>query len=438
LIERFPAAQTWLAAFSTVDVAQTAMGRALFGETPIGGQLPVSIPAANPPLRIGDSLHVASTPMTLVHAPAARDAKLAAAYALLNKAAADHAFSGGVLAIGLDNEISVRTFGHLTYDAGSPAVTTATLYDLASLTKPVVTATLIAQEVEAGRLKLDAPISVFLPEWLAGPDRAARSKVTIQHLLTHTSGLPAHVDYFLTDKSQREIISRILHEPLVYAPGAKSDYSDLDFILLGEILECLTGHSLDDLAQERVFAPLGMHDSQFNPPAKSRALIAPTEYDPAFRNRLMQGEVHDENAYAMGGVAGHAGLFSTASDLAAFAQMLLNGGIYAQHRVLRRATIEQFTLPQSITGGTRTLGWVVPTENSSSGHYFSARSFGHTGFTGTSLWIDPEKHLFVILLTNRVHPSRDNDKLAQLRPALHDAIVQALGLATSQAAPQSK
>jgi CubicO group peptidase (beta-lactamase class C family) len=138
--------------------------------------------------------------------------------------------------------------------------------------------------------------------------------------------------------------------------------------------------------------------------------------------------VHDENAYAMGGVAGNAGLFSTAPDLAAFCQMLLNGGIYAHQRLMRRALIEQFTTKQSLGGGTRALGWTVPTEDSSSGHYFSAHAFGHTGFTGTSIWIDPDKQLFVILLTNRVNLTRDNDKIQQVRPALHDAIVEALGL----------
>ncbi len=218
----------------------------------------MSIPGANPPLKIGDGMKSPATTMTLVPAPATRDAQLAAAYALLEKAAADHAFPGGVLAVGLDNQISLHAFGHLTYEPNSPAVTPSTIYDLASLTKPIVTATLAAQEVEAGRLKLDAPISVFLPDWYTGPDPAARSKVTIQHLLTHTAGLPAHVDYFNSAKSKREIISSILHEPLAYAPGTKSEYSDLDFILLGEIIERLTGHDLDDLAEDRIFKPLGM------------------------------------------------------------------------------------------------------------------------------------------------------------------------------------
>jgi CubicO group peptidase (beta-lactamase class C family) len=176
-----------------------------------------------------------------------------------------------------------------------------------------------------------------------------------------------------------------------------------------------------------------MKDTMFRPPKKLWPQIAPTEIDNQLRRRLVQGEVHDENAFAIGGVSGHAGLFSTAPDLAVFCEMLLNGGVYAHQRILRRATIAQFTTPQQLSGGTRTLGWAVPTEGGSSGHYFSAHSFGHTGFTGTSIWIDPDRQLFVVLLTNRVHPTRENTKIQQVRPALHDAVMQALGFATAAA-----
>jgi len=196
----------------------------------------------------------------------------------------------------------------------------------------------------------------------------------------------------------------------------------------------LTGRKLDDLARTYIFSPLGMQNTLYRPPKKLWPQIAPTEIDNNLRHRLVQGEVHDENAFAIGGVSGHAGLFSTAPDLAAFCQMLLNGGVYAHQRILRRATIAQFTTPQQLSGGTRTLGWAVPTEGGSSGHYFSAHSFGHTGFTGTSIWIDPDRQLFVVLLTNRVHPTRENHKIAEVRPAVHDAVMKALGLAV-EAAP---
>jgi CubicO group peptidase (beta-lactamase class C family) len=251
----------------------------------------------------------------------------------------------------------------------------------------------------------------------------------VRNLLTHTSGLPAHKDYFLVLHSKREFVAAICREPLEYVPGSKTIYSDLGFILLGEILERATGKTVDQLAQQQIFTPLQMASTMFNPSKNLFSQIAPTENDTTFRKRLLQGEVHDENAYAMGGVAGHAGMFTTASDLAAFCQMMLNGGIYGHHRMLTRATISMFTAPQTIAGNARTLGWMSPTPNSSSGKYFSPRSFGHLGYTGTSIWIDPDRKLFVILLTNRVNPTRENDKIAAVRPAVHDAVVEALGLA---------
>jgi CubicO group peptidase (beta-lactamase class C family) len=203
--------------------------------------------------------------------------------------------------------------------------------------------------------------------------------------------------------------------------------------LIAEIIERLTGRTLDDLAKNYIFSPLGMQNTMYRPPKKIWPAIAPTEIDNNLRRRLVQGEVHDENAFAIGGVSGHAGLFSTAPDLAAFCQMLLNGGVYAHQRILRRATIAQFTTPQQLSGGARTLGWAVPSEGASSGHYFSAHSFGHTGFTGTSIWIDPDRQLFVVLLTNRVNPTRENTKIQQVRVALHDAVMQALGFASAAA-----
>jgi beta-glucosidase-like glycosyl hydrolase/CubicO group peptidase (beta-lactamase class C family) len=426
LEQRFPSAKTWIAAFSTVDVAQWAMGRALFGQTAVGGRLPVNIPGV---AVLGAGLDLPTQPMKLRAGDAKSAAKLQPAYDVLNRAVADHAFPGGVLAVGYDNELIVRGFGSQTYDANSPAVTPDTIYDVASLTKPVVTSTLVAMQAETGHIGLDLPVARYIPEWNDGPSADWRKTVTVRNLLTHTSGLPAHKDYFLTLDSKREFIAAICKEPLEYAPGSKTIYSDLGFILLGEILERTTGKTIDQLAQEQIFTPLQMTSTTFNPSKNILARIAPTENDATFRKRLLQGEVHDENAYAMGGVAGHAGMFTTASDLAAFGQMMLNGGVYAHHRMLTRATISMFTTPQTVAGNARTLGWMSPTPNSSSGKYFSSRSFGHLGYTGTSIWIDPDRKLFVILLTNRVNPTRENDKIAAVRPAVHDAVIESLGLA---------
>ena len=444
LIERFPQASTWLSVFGISDVAQISIARALFGEIPIRGHVPVTIPGSD--LKAGSGIEVPASPMTLQSMDVGTETQLRPAYDVLEKAIADKAFPGATVAIGYRGKVAIHAFGHLSYDAKSPATVVSTMYDIASLTKVVATTTIVAKLAEGDfpvPIDLDAKVERYLPEWTSpsqtgldtlfreNPGELAwRRKVTVRHLLTHTSGLPAFKEYWRTSHSREESLARIFAEPLEYEPGTKEVYSDLGIILLTEIIERLTGKPLDALSDTYIFSPLEMKNSMFRPPQKLWPAIAPTEIDNNLRHRLVQGEVHDENAYVLGGVSGHAGLFSTAPDLAAFCQMLLNGGVYAHHRILRRATIVQFTTPQELSGGTRALGWAVPTEGGSSGHYFSAHSFGHTGFTGTSIWIDPDRQLFVVLLTNRVHPTRENIQIQKVRPALHDAVIQALGLAT--------
>ena len=435
LIERFPTAKTWLGEFSTNDVSQRAAARALFGQIAITGRIPVTVPGS---AQRGAGLRVAANPMTLAPAAASMSDRLKPAYDLLDRAVSDGAFPGGVLAVGWNDGLAIHPFGRLTRDAKASRVTAGTIYDVASLTKPIVTTTAAMLLVQQGQLDLDAPVASYLPEFAAAaksdPDSSWRAHITIRMLLLHDSGLPWHRDFYKDAKGKDAILARAMAEPLVREPGKQVEYSDLGFILLGEIIERLTGESLDAFARQNIFAPLAMSSSMFSPPRNLRARIAPTENDTSYRKRLLRGEVDDENAWAMGGVAGHAGLFSTAADIAAFAQMLLNGGIYAHHRLLARATIGQFTARQIIGDSARALGWDVPTEPSSSGRYFSRQSFGHTGFTGTSLWIDPSRRLFVILLTNRVNPTRASEKIRQVRPALHDAVVEALGLASGQVA----
>jgi CubicO group peptidase (beta-lactamase class C family) len=351
----------------------------------------------------------------------------------------EKAFPGATLAVGYRGKVSLHAFGKLTYDAKSPDVAVNTMYDIASLTKVVATTTLVAKLAEGDfpvPIDLDAQIERYLPEWASGPQAEWRHRVTIRHLLTHTSGLPPFKEYWRTSKSKQDTLTKIFAEPLDYEPGTKEVYSDLGIILMAEIIERLTGKPLDVLAREFIFAPLAMPNSMYNPPRKLWSTVAPTEIDNQYRHHLIQGEVHDENAASIGGVSGHAGVFSTAPDLATFCQMLLNGGVYAHQRILRRATIAEFTSPQQLSSGTRTLGWAAPAEGGSSGHFFSPHSFGHTGFTGTSIWIDPDRQIFVVFLTNRVYPTRDNQKHIKVRPALHDAVMQSLGLA-SAAAPAS-
>jgi beta-N-acetylhexosaminidase len=431
LIERFPQAATWLSAFGISDVAQISLARALFGEIPIRGQLPVTIPGVN--LKAGFGLAVPADPMKLEPMEVRSEALLQPAFTTVENAITDKAFPGATLAVGYRGKVSYHAFGHLSYEPDSPATKLDTMYDIASLTKVVVTTTLVEKLVEgdfASPLDLDAPIERYLPEWTTGPQSEWRHKVTVRHLMTHTSGLPAFKEYWRTSTGKADTLRMIFAEPLEYEPGTKMIYSDLGIILMAEIIYRLTGKPLDELANEYIFEPLGMKNSMYNPPRNLWPTIAPTEVDNRWRHRLVQGEVHDENAYAIGGVSGHAGVFSTAPDLAAFCQMLLNGGVYAHQRILKRATITEFIQPQPLAENTRTLGWVAPTEGSSSGHYFSVHSYGHTGFTGTTIWIDPDRQLFVVLLTNRVNPTRENHKIGEVRPAVHDAIMKALGLAT--------
>jgi CubicO group peptidase (beta-lactamase class C family) len=431
LIERFPKAETWLAAFGISDVAQISAARALFGQTPVRGHLPVTIPGAD--MKAGFGVELPANPMTVQPMDVRDGAQLQPAYAVVERAIADKAFPGATLAVGYRGKVSLHSFGKLSYDPKATPTNLQTIYDVASLTKVVATTTLVAKLAEGDfpvPLDLDARVERYLPEWRGGPQQEWRHQVTVRHLLTHTSGLPPFKEYWRTSKNKQDTLTKIFAESLEYEPGAKEVYSDLGIILMAEIIERLTGRGLDDLAKTYIFTPLGMKDTMFRPAKKIWPQIAPTELDANLRKRLVQGEVHDENAFAIGGVSGHAGLFSTVPDLSAFCQMLLNGGMYAHHRVLRRATIAQFTTPQQLSSGTRTLGWAVPTEGGSSGHYFSTHSFGHTGFTGTSIWIDPDRQVFVVLLTNRVHPTRENHKIMQVRPALHDAVMQALGFAT--------
>jgi CubicO group peptidase (beta-lactamase class C family) len=323
------------------------------------------------------------------------------------------AFPGGVLAVG-DREglIHLHPFGRQTYNENAPPVTAATLYDLASLTKVVATTTMAMILVDEGRLDLDRPV---------------REGVTVRHLLTHSSGLPALAPFFKEIRGKEAYVERIRSMDLTYPPGSRSVYSDPGVILLGEILEQIAGEPLDAFVRKRVFEPLGMKDTMYRPPPELLPRIAPTEFDP-WRGRLVHGEVHDENTFAMGGIAPHAGLFGTAGDLSRFAQMMLKGSIGG---MVSPETIELFTRKAGIPDSDRALGWDTKSpEGSSAGTLLSPRSFGHTGFTGTSIWIDPERQIYVILLTNRVHPTRENNLIREARPAVADAVVRALPPAT--------
>jgi CubicO group peptidase (beta-lactamase class C family) len=324
---------------------------------------------------------------------------------------------GGSLAVGRYGRlVHMKGYGRLDTAQASAAVDENTIYDMASLTKVMATTTASMILEEQGLLDLDRTVASYLPEFNA-PDKAG---ITMRMVVTHRGGLEAFAALYKQFKGREEYLAQINARPLKSAPGTETVYSDWDMILSQLVIERITGQTLDRFVAEKVFAPLGMTSTMFTPDsAQYFNRIAPTEIDTA-RGGLVHGKVHDENAWAMGGVSGHAGLFSTAHDLSIFAQMLLNGGEHNGVRIVKPATVARWTAPQSRTSS-RALGWDTPSKGSSAGRFFSPRSFGHTGFTGTSIWMDPERGLFVILLTNRVDPTRDNNKHVPLRRAVADA-----------------
>lgn len=342
---------------------------------------------------------------------------------IINAALADGASPGISVAVGRNGHIAfMKGYGHIDWNQpGSPAVDTNTLFDLASLTKVIATTTVAMILEQSGQLDIDRTVSSYLPEF----NSAEKAGITVRQLLTHSGGLEAFAPLYNTARGREQYLAQINARALEYQPGTRMIYSDWDMIVLQLVMERITGKTLDVLAAEKIFAPLGMADTQFHPPFTLRPRIVPTQVD-SMRGGLLWGSVHDENAYAMGGVAGHAGLFSTARDLALFSVMILNGGEGINGvRILRPPTIARWTARQG-KESTRTLGWDSPDGGSSAGQFFSPWSFGHTGFTGTSIWIDPEKDLFVVLLTSRVNPSGNNNKHIPLRRNIADAVQQAV------------
>ncbi|MFQ5778711.1 MAG: glycoside hydrolase family 3 N-terminal domain-containing protein, partial [Terriglobia bacterium] len=332
LAERFPQAKTVLCTFSTADVTERVAVRALFGQSTIAGHLPVTIPGV---AERGAGLARPAVPMQLAAVASEDEKRFGAVFSLLDQAVADGVTPGGVLAVGHQGRlVALHPFGRTRYDAKAPRVQADTLYDLASLTKVVGTTTAAMMLYERKALPTEASIIDYLPELERTPDSAAKARITIRHLLSHSSGFPGYIRLFQEVKDRSQLLERIYSLPLEYPPGTRSVYSDLAIILLGEILERASGKPLDEFVRQNLFEPLGLRNTRYNPPAAWRDRIAPTEDDREFRGRLVHGEVHDENAWVMGGVAPHAGLFSTARDLAVFCQLLLNGGIYAHRRYL--------------------------------------------------------------------------------------------------------
>ena len=342
---------------------------------------------------------------------------------VIAKEIAQHRLPGAVVVVARNGQVVKRSsYGERAIEPSREAMTTDTIFDLASLTKVVATATSIMILVERGKVRLSDPLSTYIPE-IKGE---GRDRITIELLLTHRAGYAPDFDLKERWTGYDEAIKRLIREPLRSPPGARFVYSDIGYIALGEVVHRASGLSLDEFARRNIFTPLGMHDTGFRPPADRRPRIAPTEKRrgqlsylgdtpenaSADADKWLRGEVHDPTSYRMNGIAGHAGLFSTADDLAVYCQMILNGGVYRGARILGPLTVAEMTRPRLVsdTGWARGLGWDINTSFSTNrGDLFPLGSFGHTGFTGTSLWIDPASRMFVVFLSNRVHPDGKGD-----------------------------
>lgn len=359
-------------------------------------------------------------------------ARFSAAHRVLQDAIAAHAFPGCAFGVLAQGKVELQgAFGRFTFDESAPAVKPETVFDVASLTKVAATTAAVMLLHQRGLLDLETPLGELLPGFIVGrqPGTFARH-VRIRHLLAHSSGLPGYVEFFRAHTTPAALLRACLELPLEAEPGTRAEYSDPGFILLGKALEVVAGEPLAFWVHREIFHPLGMVSTGFLPRLSTRASIPPTEEDSTLRFRIIQGEVQDENAYILGGSAGHAGLFSNVPDLLRLAAEILAA---AQHpaspdeaRLYDRSTIELFAERQEPEGSTRALGWDTPGENSSSGRYFSPRSIGHLGFSGCSLWIDLEAGVAVVLLTNRTWPDRQNQQIREVRPAFHDAVREAL------------
>ena len=322
--------------------------------------------------------------------------------------------------------------GYHTYDK-KRATRKSDIFDLASITKVIATTSAVMKLVEQKKLSLDDKVVKYLPSFRGKQSKYYKHKneITIKHLLTHTAGLPPFKQYFLMDTDYKVRIDSVFNTEPILQLEEETKYSDVGLITLGKLLEKVRGVSLDKMVDSLIFQSLGMNTTFYNPPSEIRHRIVPTEISEGYRTGLIHGEVHDENAHSIGGVAGHAGLFSTASDLAIFSQMMLNGGKYGWKRIFKEETVKLFTTRANVVeGSSRCLGWDSPDGKASGGVFLSDNSFGHTGYTGTSLWIDPENDMFVILLTNAVHPNRSykDPKYFDWRQKIHSEVYKSVGI----------
>jgi beta-glucosidase-like glycosyl hydrolase/CubicO group peptidase (beta-lactamase class C family) len=412
VIREFGWVSGYVATYGRGDAVERAAARAITGRIAFHGRAPISLPGF---FQAGDGA-VKDEP-----APKSVEDSLRG---LLDRAVRDSVFPGAIAVIGDRRGIMTQvSAGRIDWAADAPAPDLNTVWDMASLTKVIGMTTGMMQLVEQGRVVLDAPVQRYLPEWTG----RNKDRVTVRHLLTHSAGLPAFRQLWKLTSTADSARAILINTPLDTLPGARMVYSDIGAILLGLIIERVSGESLDAYLVTHVFTPLGMRDTRYLPPTEWLPRTAPTERDP-WRGRLLRGEVHDENAFFLERPVAHAGLFSSAADLSRFARALLNDGALDGARVVRAETVRDFTRVQNVLLSNRALGWETPTGGNSAGRVMRRPAYGHTGFTGTSMWIDPANDRFVILLTNRVNPTRENSRIGPVRTAVADLVTsQAMG-----------
>ncbi|NUN69716.1 MAG: serine hydrolase [Bacteroidetes bacterium] len=419
-----PTPDAYVVTYGASRASIEAAAEVLFGEQPASGKLPITIPGK---YAFGEGVEYAPLVLrTAAPAEAGFDPdSLRRVDTIIEQAIADSAFPGAVLLVAKDGMIvHEKAYGRFTYDAAAERMTTDAIFDLASVTKVISTTSAMMKLVEEKRVSLDDPIVKYFPAF----GQNGKEKLTLYNLLVHNSGLQAWRKYYEFCDSPKCVLDSIFTAPLIYRTGDSTIYSDLGLITAGKVIERVTGTTLDRYVDSVFFRPLGMKNTMYNPPASLMKRIVPTEIDSVWKRTYqpVRGRVHDENAATLGGVSGHAGLFSTASDLARILQMELNGGQYNGRRYLDSATIARF-IAQQDPRSSRAIGWDTRSSGRSfSGRFTSPRTFLHTGFTGTSVVADPDKNTIVIFLTNRVYPTRNNSALTRVRPAVHDAVFGAI------------
>ena len=413
---------TYVAAYGYGSVSLRACSNILLGRVNASGTLPINL---NSKYNRGHGIYKKKR-INPFKSSIESDYNLSKALAIIDSAIDNRIFPGAQIFIAKEGEIiASESFGKYTYDDDATSVTNESIYDIASLTKVVSTTPIVMKLISMKKIGLKHTLGQFYNNI-----DETKKDITINHLLTHSSGFKSFIEYYKTDMLSRElIINDILNTELDFRPGEKYQYSDLGMILLMDIIEKITGKTLDYLSRNWIYKKIGMENTMFNPKHELLNRVVPTEYDSLFRKKMLQGIVHDENAFLLGGVSGHAGLFSTAEDLGRFGQVMINKGSWLGNRYFKSSLIRQFTKRQNIPiGSERTLGWDTPSRNgrSSAGDFYSHNSFGHLGFTGTSIWIDPDNEVVIVFLTNRVHPTRKNNRIYGIRRKFHNYAMQAI------------